>query len=157
VEHAPIADVSNLTDADYNPSGCTALLDALGDTIKSVHKLHKRLSKDERPQTIVVVMTDGEENASRRFDNEKVKKLVSKRRDKNGWEFLFLGANIDAFSAANAIGIDSSRASGYVSDAVGTSVAFETVSSAVASYRKSSAVLDDWSSATSADVEARSK
>ena len=156
LEHEPIADVKNLTDEDYVPGGCTALLDAVGDTVKSIRKAQKSMPKSKRPDTIVVIITDGAENASRKYDNKMISKLVKKRKSK-GWEFLFLGANIDAFSAANRIGIDSSRASRYVSDAAGTAVAYETVSAAVASYRSDGAVLDSWAKATEADAEARAQ
>ena len=154
LEHEPIANVEPFGDDDYSPSGCTALLDAVGSTVKSLRRHHKRLPKDERPNTIVVIITDGEENASRKFDNDKVKRLVEKRK-RNGWEFIFLGANIDAFAAASGIGIDASRASRYVSDQVGSVAAFSSVKHAMSSYRVSGEVSADWAAAATADAESR--
>lgn len=153
-EHVAIDEVKDLTSEDYHASGCTALLDAVGEAIQRVKKSQKKIAKSERPSVIFVVITDGEENSSREFTYEKVAKMI-KKAEKKGWEFLFLGANIDAAAEASRLGIARKNAVTYTSDRIGTQVAYEAVASASASFRSSGVVLDGWSDSIVEDAAAR--
>ncbi len=143
-DRAGLDKIANLTAGDYQVGGCTALLDALGNTIRHINKVHKALPEDERPaKTMFVITTDGQENSSHDFTYEKIKKMVEKKQEKKGWEFLFLGANMDAISAAADIGIRADRAANYCCDAVGTAVNYSALSKAVSRVRKASAARMD--------------
>ncbi|MBR4573358.1 MAG: VWA domain-containing protein [Lachnospiraceae bacterium] len=143
-DRAKLDKIANLTAGDYQVGGCTALLDALGNTIRHINKVHKALPEDERPaKTVFVITTDGQENSSHDFTYEKIKKMVEKKQEKKGWEFLFLGANMDAISAAADIGIRADRAANYCCDAVGTAVNYSALSKAVSRVRKASAARMD--------------
>ena len=126
-DRLPITEVKPLTRDDYQVRGCTALLDAIGSTVNHISRVHGYLPEDHRPElTIVVITTDGFENASREFNYEQVKALIEEKRSL-GWEFLFLGANIDAVGEATRIGIEADRAATYVADGAGTSVMFDAM------------------------------
>ena len=128
--------VRELTTDDYTPMGCTALLDAVGDAVKHIANIHKYARPEDVPsKTVFVITTDGMENSSRKFTYEKLKKLIQKEQEKYGWEFIFLGANIDAAATASSIGIRKERASNYTNDSMGASVMYEAVSDAVSSFR----------------------
>ena len=138
-----ISTVEPLTAKDYRVGGGTALYDALGDAIKHITDVHKYIRPEDVPEkTIFVITTDGEENSSRRYSSADVKKKVKECEKKQGWEFLFLGANIDAFCAADRIGIRANRATTY--DSADTGAMFRTVSSAVSYCRKIGKVNDEW-------------
>jgi hypothetical protein len=110
-DRIPISGIPPMTNKDYQPGGCTALLDAVGDTITHILKVHRYIREEDRPEhTIVVITTDGLENASHDWTKGKVKELISEQKD---WEFLYLGANIDAAEEAGGIGICSQRAVQY--------------------------------------------
>ena len=129
--------IEKITDDDYFVRGCTALLDAVGSTIKHISDVHKELPEDERPdKTLFIITTDGMENASRKYTYEKVKKMVEKKKKKNNWEFIFLGANIDAVSVADKFGVSKNRAVRYECDSVGTALNFEAMSKMVGCARK---------------------
>lgn len=120
--------VEPLTDREYVIGGCTALLDAVGGAIHHIGNIHKYARPEDRPtKTLFIITTDGEENASTRYDYRHVKKMIKRQEEKYGWEFLFLGANIDAAEAAESIGIKKSRAVQYKQDAMGVGIAFEAV------------------------------
>jgi uncharacterized protein YegL len=113
-DRKPIEEIKPLTEKDYEPSGCTALLDALGEAIKHIGNIHKYARKEDIPErTMFVITTDGEENASRKYTSQQIKELISNQKEKYGWEFLFLAANIDAVETAGNIGISADRAVNY--------------------------------------------
>ena len=153
-----LEDVPALTEKDYVPGGCTALLDAIGDTVRHIAQIHKYARSEDVPEkTVVVITTDGLENASRRYDLEQVKKLIEHEREKYGWEFLFLGANIDAVETAREIGISSARSANFVPDRKGLGLCFEAMSGAIRSARRGAPMAADWSEAVESDHKKRSK
>lgn len=126
--------VEPMTDEQYYVRGCTALLDAVGGAIHHIGNIHKYAREEDRPEkTIFVITTDGMENASRRYSYDKVQKMVKKQQKKYGWEFIFIGANIDSYAEAQKFGIRKERAVNYVCDEVGTASVFSGVSKAVCS------------------------
>ena len=134
-DRADIGGVSPLTEEDYQVGGCTALLDALGCTVKKIRRAREHILPEYRPdKTLFVIITDGEENASREYSAKQVKNLVEQQKEE-GWEFVFLGANIDAITAAGRMGIDASRAVNYHSDAKGTRGNFAAVEALVGRFR----------------------
>ena len=140
-----LGDVPKMTEADYVTQGCTALLDALGGAIHHVGNIHKYARPEDIPQrTLFVITTDGMENASRRYDSKTVKKMIERQKEKYGWEFLFVGANIDAVETAARYGIDRDRAVNYNADKKGTQILYETVAA-------------NWSEEIDADFRKRGK
>ncbi len=138
--HVPVGKIRPLTEAEYRIEGCTALLDALGDAIVHAVRHQRHAPAYRRARNVVfVIITDGLENASQRFTVEQVRQLVERETHDYDWEFLYLGANIDAFAAAGAIGIDKSRAVNWVADAVGVQANFTDLSDAVTMTRTNSA------------------
>ena len=134
-DRLPISDIKKLTAKDYQPRGCTALLDAVGGSVSHIHKLHKKLAAEDRPsKTIIVIITDGYENSSKNYTYKKVKDMLSKRQEKDGWEFVFLGANIDAAAEAESFGISRKRAVNYKADSEGTLKNFEMLSAAMVCF-----------------------
>ncbi len=145
-DRVSIDDIETMTDEQYYVRGCTALLDAVGGAIKHISNIHKYAREEDIPsKTIFVITTDGMENASRNYSYEKIKKLVKKQQEKCGWEFIFIGANIDAYSEAQRFGISKERAVNYVHDKVGTAKVYEGVSRAVCKAMKapSAKVMSD--------------
>ncbi len=144
-DRVPLSEVRPMTEEDYTAGGCTALVDALGKSVKYIGNIHKHLREEDVPEhTVFVITTDGMENASREYSSDKVKKMVSKKTEKNGWEFLYLAANIDAVETGTAIGIKEGRAANYRCDGKGTGMLYEAVGNAIAGMRCCSAVADDW-------------
>ena len=136
-DRVPIAKVEKMTDREYFVRGCTALLDAVGTTIKHIKKVHKNLDEAERPsKTLFIITTDGLENASKEYSFKDVKKMIKKQKENNDWEFLFLGANIDAVKVAGNMGITKDRAANFCCDAVGTALNYEVMDEAVSFARK---------------------
>ena len=118
--------IAPLTDKEYYARGCTALLDAIGGAIHHIGNVHKYARDEDRPEkTIFVITTDGYENASRKYSSDRVKQMVERQKQKYGWEFIFLGANIDAVETARNFGIDEERAANYVNDSTGVGVMYE--------------------------------
>ena len=156
-----LAKVANLSNKDYQVGGCTALLDALGKTIKHINKVQKSLPEDECPdRTMFIITTDGQENSSHEYSYEKIKKMIEKKRDKKKWEFLFLAANMDAISAAANMGIAADRAVRYRCDSVGTAVNYAVLNKTISKYRECddehlADVLTDWDTDIKKDYEAR--
>ncbi len=135
-DRVSIDKVSPITDKEYYVRGCTALLDAMGSTIEHIKKIHKYAREEDRPEkTVFVIITDGMENSSRHYSFKDVKKLVEQQKEAADWEFLFLGANIDAIEVAGRCGIAEDRAVNYKCDSVGTALNYEVVSEAVCSMR----------------------
>ena len=136
-DHADIKKVKAMDNKTYYARGCTALLDAIGKTINHVGNRHKFAPDNEVPgKTMVVIITDGYENASQEFKLDKVRSMIEHQKSKFGWEFLFLGANIDAVETADTFGISADRAVTYEADNVGTKMNFEAVNEAVTCMRK---------------------
>ena len=130
VDRKPIGEVGKLTEADYQVRGCTALLDAVGGSVTFIDKIQRYLPETARPATtIFVITTDGYENASRKDSYEAVKRLIEKQTE-GGWEFLFLGANIDAAAEASRIGIAPDRAESYFNDRAGNRAMYAAVADA---------------------------
>ena len=147
-----LAEIAPMTDKDYSVRGCTALLDAVGSTIRHIVGIHKYARPEDVPEhTVFVITTDGMENASRTYSADKVKKMIGHEKEKYGWEFLFLGANIDAVSTASRFGIGEDRAVDYLADGQGTGVLYDTVSEAVVNLRRSKALSPDWCGAIRED------
>lgn len=152
-----IADVPNLTDKEYFVRGCTALLDAVGGAIHHIGNVHKYARKEDVPEkTFFIITTDGMENASRHYTYDKVRNMIERQKERYGWEFLFLGANIDAAAEAKRFGIDESMAANYHCDEVGTVLNYEVISEAITSVRTSAAPLSaDWKKKIDADYKKR--
>ena len=147
-----------MTEDDYFVGGCTALIDAIGGAIHHIGNIHKYARPEDVPEnTIFIITTDGQENASHRYSSDKVKQMIERQKEKYGWEFLFIGANIDAVETAKRYGIDRNRAVNYNADAQGTSVLYETVSKAVCNVRASKCMADDWSAEIDKDFKNRGK
>lgn len=151
-----LEDVPKMTENDYVTQGCTALLDALGGAIHHIASIHKYARKEDVPQhTMFIITTDGMENASRRYSRDRVKAMIEHEKEKYGWEFLFIGANIDAVETAANIGISRDRAVNYNADSVGTKVVFDTVSVTAENLRAAKPISADWSKNINEDYEQR--
>jgi len=148
--------VPKMTDRDYTPGGCTALLDAIGGAIHHIGNIHKYARPEDVPaKTLFVITTDGMENASHRYDYEKVRKMIESQKER-GWEFLFLGANIDAAAEAKRFGIDESHAANYHCDEDGTALNYEVLSDAICHVRTCAAPLSaNWKKKIDADYKKR--
>ena len=150
-----LSEIRPMTDRDYSVGGCTALLDAIGDAVKHIGSIHKYARPEDVPEhTLFVITTDGMENASRRWSSGEVKKLIEAKK-KDGWEFLFLAANIDAVETARKFGIDEDRAVNYRPDSAGTSLNFAVLSEAVSSVRASVPLSKSWKKRIDEDFEKR--
>lgn len=132
-----LEEVPKMTDKQYQVGNCTALLDAIGDAAKHIEVIHKYARPEDRPtKTMFVITTDGLENASRKYTYSDIKKLVSSKQEKDKWEFIFIGANMDAIGEAGKFGIKEDRAVNYCHDAEGTRAVFASVGAAVKMARK---------------------
>ena len=141
-----LGSIPKMTDSDYTVGGCTALIDALGSAIKHIGNVHKYARKEDVPEhTMFVITTDGQENASHRFASEQVKKMIEQQKEKYGWEFLFIGANIDAVETAARYGITKDRAVNYNADSQGTHILYESIAKAVCNVRSSTPLGANWS------------
>ena len=150
--------VPKLTEKEYYVRGCTALLDAVGGAIHHIGNVHKYAREEDRPEkTLFVITTDGMENASRRYTYEKVKQMITRQKEQYGWEFLFLGANIDAAKEAARFGIAPDRAADYHADAQGTAVIYEAMSDAVSSVRTCRPMSADWKRRVDEDFRKRGR
>lgn len=134
-----------ITDEDYFVGGCTALLDAIGKTIHKISNDQKYSAEEKRADKVLfVITTDGLENASREYTYDKIRVMVEKQKSKHGWEFIFLGANIDAIATAARFGIDTERAANYHADSEGTRLNYEAVSHFVSDLRASKEISENW-------------
>ena len=158
-DRVALADVPDLTDLEYYVRGCTALLDAVGGAIHHIGNVHKYARREDVPEkTLFIITTDGMENASRRYTYEKVRRMIEHEKEKYGWEFLFLGANIDAAVEAKRFGIDESMAANYHCDEEGTALNYEVISEAITSVRACAATLSaDWKKKIDADYRRRGR
>ncbi|MBQ1923022.1 MAG: VWA domain-containing protein [Lachnospiraceae bacterium] len=144
-DRVPLGDLPEMTEKEYYVRGCTALLDAVGTSVERIATIHKYAREEDRPEhTIFIITTDGLENASRRFTYDQVKRLITRQQEESGWEFIFLGANIDAVKAAGDIGIRRERAVNYRCDPVGTKLNYEAMDKAVHSVRMGEELDDSW-------------
>ncbi len=153
-----LAEVPPMTDDEYTVRGCTALIDAIGGAIHHIGNIHKYARPEDVPaHTMFVITTDGMENASHRYTSERVKKMIQRQKDRYGWEFLFIGANIDAVETAARYGIDRDRAVNYHADCEGTKVLYTAVAQAVSNVRACMGPGEHWSDNINADYESRGK
>jgi len=152
-----LENIQKMTDCDYYVRGCTALLDAVGEAIHHIGTIHKYARPEDRPEkTLFIITTDGMENSSKRYTYDKVKKMVEQQKNKYGWEFLFLGANIDAMEEAEKFGIPRDFAANYHCDEEGTALNFEVLSKAIGRVRSACTPLSaDWKKEIDADFERR--
>ncbi len=157
-DRVPLDRVKPMTEKDYYVRGCTALLDAVGGAIHHIGNIHKYARPEDVPEhTLVVITTDGMENASRRYSLPQVKRMIQRQKERYGWEFIFLGANIDAVEAAGQLGIDPDRAANYHSDSAGTRLTFQSISCAVSAMRSSAPLGSQWKSDIDRDFRSRKK
>ena len=163
-DRKPLSGIGEMTDKEYFVRGCTALLDAVGEAISHVKKVRKELPKEERPEkTLFIITTDGMENSSKHFSYPQVRSLIEKQQKKHHWEFVFLGANIDAVAAAGKLGISRKRAVNYKHDKVGTKLQWKAMGAMMSCARAagSGAALekamdaDDFLADVRADYEKR--
>lgn len=148
--------VSPITAKEYAVGGSTALLDAIGRTINKIGNAQKHTADDYRAQKVMfVIITDGEENSSREYSIDKVKAQIERQKAKYGWEFIFLGANIDAVETAARFGIDRNRAQNYHADSEGSQVVYKAMAQATAAFREKAAMPEDWNAPIEADYNRR--
>ena len=153
-----LKDMSPMTSKDYVTGGSTALLDTIGHAISHITNIHKYSRKEDLPNhTMFIIITDGMENSSQKYDYGMIRQLIEVQKDKHGWEFMFLGANIDAIGVASHIGIDESRAVKFNCDSEGTELNYEVLSDAICVLRKCSYVSEDWKKRIDNDFEKRGK
>lgn len=144
-DRVKLGDIRKMTDNDYSVRGCTALIDAIGGAVRHIGNIHKYARPEDVPEnTVFIITTDGKENASYRYTSDQVKKMIERHKEKDGWEFLFIGANIDAVETAARYGIDKDRAVNYNADSEGTRVLYNTVSKAVCGIRSHASLQADW-------------
>ena len=144
-DRVPVGEVEKMTPEQYRACGCTALVDALGSTVQHISNVHKYIREEDIPEhTMFVVSTDGAENASSIYTAAEVKEMVKTSKEERGWEFIFLGANIDAIETASFLGIDSNRAAGFRCDREGIKAHFAALGIACSSCRDGAGPGDDW-------------
>ena len=158
-DRVPLREMPQMTEKEYFVRGCTALLDAIGGAIHHMGNVHKYAREEDRPEkTIFVITTDGMENASRRYSLEKVRQMVERQKEKYGWEFLFLGANMDAIETAGRFGIAPDRAVNYNSDSAGTALNYEVLADTVCQMRVCQAPIDgSWKRRIEEDYDRRGR
>ncbi len=153
-----IRTIRPMTDDDYTVRGCTALLDAIGGAIHHIGIVHKYARPEDVPEhTLFVITTDGMENASRFYTSDRVKQMIERQKQKYDWEFLFLGANIDAVETARHFGIGADRAVNYHSDSVGTQLNYEVLNEAICAVRSNAPLDAEWKKRIDEDYEKRGK
>ncbi len=157
-DRVKLSEIKPMTDKQYTVRGCTALIDALGGAIHHIGNIHKYARPEDVPEhTMFIITTDGMENASQRYDSEQVKRMIERQKEKYGWEFLFIGANIDAVETARRYGINEDRAVNYNADSKGTGIVYESVACAVSSVRQSAPLDAAWSRRIDEDYRKRGK
>ena len=158
-DRVPLDKIQPMTDKEYFVRGCTALLDAVGGAIHHIGNIHKYARLEDRPaKTLFIITTDGMENASRRYTADKVKAMISRQKEKYGWEVLFLGANIDAVSTASKFGIERDMAVDYNCDKEGTALNYEVLSDTISQVRCCSAPISKgWKKRIEEDYKKRGR
>ena len=155
-DRMPVGKVEPMTENQYQAGGCTALLDAIGSAIHHVGHVHKYARAEDVPEhTVFVITTDGMENASRHYSADRVRHMIKRQQEKYGWEFLFLGANIDALETAGNLGIQEDRAVDYCCDSEGTRLNYRVLEEAVASVRCCGGIPADWAAPIREDFRRR--
>lgn len=154
-DRVDIREINNMRNDDYRPGGSTALIDAIGDSIKHIKMVHRYIRKEDIPaKTMFVITTDGMENASHKYSQTEVKKMIEEQKGK-GWEFIFLSANIDAVETAKDYGIDEDSCVDYVNDPAGNAVKYECMSEAITSVRRTRQLDRNWKKECSDDFKSR--
>lgn len=157
-DRVSLTDIPKMTEKDYFVRGCTALIDAIGGAIKHIGNVHKYAREEDVPEhTVFIITTDGYENASHKYSSDEVKEMIKRQKEKYGWEFIFLGANIDAVQTAANLGISEDRAVNYHADSEGTALNYEVLSDAVCDMRASRPVSAGWKKRIDADFKSRKK
>lgn len=157
-ENVNLKEVFNITEKEYYVRGSTALLDAMGKTINYIGKKLENIQEDMRPgKVLFVIITDGYENSSREFNYKKIKSMVEHQKSKYSWEFIFLGANIDAIAVADNLGIADDRAVNYCADSKGTLEGYESINYAINSIRVNKEIDKNWKKNTDEDYQRRNK
>ena len=155
-DRADVQKIPQMTEADYFVHGCTALLDAIGGAIHHIGNVYKYARPEDVPEhTIFIIMTDGMENASHIYSSDKLKQMIERQKEKYGWEFLFLGANIDAIETAGHFGIDADKAANYQCDGEGTALNYEVLNDAISAVRCNAALDSNWKKRIDKDYEKR--
>lgn len=140
-----LKDVPKMTDEEYTVRGCTALMDAIGGAIRHIGNIHKYARPEDVPaHTMFIITTDGMENASVHYSSDEVKNMIERQKEKYGWEFLFIGANIDAVETAARFGIERNRAVNYRADSQGTRILYDTISAPISALRANKVIDEDW-------------
>ena len=157
-DRVKLGEVQKMTEEHFCVGGSTALMDAIGGAIHHIGNIHKYIRPEDVPaNTMFVIMTDGMENASRNYSSNRVKQMIERQKKRYGWEFLFIGANIDAVETAARYGIDADRAVNYHADTEGTRVVYESVANAVCSVRANKELGADWSEEIDKDYKRRGR
>ena len=158
-DRVKLDDIPKMTDRDYTVGGCTALIDAIGGAIHHIGNIHKYARREDVPEkTLFIITTDGMENASRRYTYDQVRRMIERQKNRYGWEFLFLGANIDALEVAGRFGISEDRAANYHCDSEGTELNYEVLSEAICEIRMGCKPLSaNWKSRIDEDFERRKR
>ena len=158
-DRVDVRKIAPMTPKEYQVRGCTALLDAVGSAIHHIGNVHQYAREEDRPEkTLFIITTDGMENASRHYSYDRVRRMIEHEKRKYGWEFLFLGANIDAAREAARFGIEEDRAANYHADSEGTGLIYEIVNEAICQVRQCSAPLSaDWKAKLNEDYEKRGR
>ncbi len=148
--------VRPITEKEYFVRGTTALLDAVGKSIQKIINVQRNTAEDEKAEKVLfIITTDGQENASREYSYDQIRSMIEKQKTTYGWEFIFLGANIDAVSEAKKFGIDSSRAAQFHNDKEGIELNYKTVSEAICEMRSSKSISKDWKNSIDEDFKRR--
>lgn len=155
-DRLPLEKIPEMTENDYFVGGCTALVDAIGGAIHHIGNIHKYARKEDVPRnTMFIIITDGYENASHIYSGAAVRSMIERQKEKYGWEFLFIGANIDAVETAANFGISRDRAVNYHADETGTDIVYETIAMAVENVRENHTLKADWSAKIDDDFKNR--
>lgn len=153
-----LSEIPPMTEKEYYVRGCTALLDAIGDAVKHIAAIHKYARPEDVPaHTMFIITTDGLENASRKYSRKEIKKLISDKKEKDGWEFLFIGANIDVVEVAESVGISRERTANYVADEEGTAMVYGVLSEPISALRKNKAISGEWAAKLESDKARRGR
>lgn len=158
-DRIPLEDIRPMTEAEFTVGGCTALLDALGASIHHIGMVHKYIRPEDVPaHTMFVIMTDGMENASRKYSSEEVRKMIEDKKSGSDWEFVFLASNIDAVETARHYGIDERHSVNYYNDSTGAAVTFNAVNEAISIHRSTGKLASDsWRESVDKDYMTRKK
>lgn len=157
-DRLPLDRIGKMTENEYFTRGSTALLDALGGAIRHIGNIHKYARNEDVPEhTMFIITTDGMENSSHQYTAERIKAMIERQKSEYGWEFLFIGANIDAVTTAAKYGISEDRAVNYNADAAGTQIVYDAIEATVGAVRSGKKLSSRWSKSINEDYEKRGK